>query len=56
MLDRDQLARNDRALTTRAFEGPMKVMRGVAFVIGSLVIALTAYSAIVDRRREYRGG
>ena len=31
----------------------LAVMRGVAFVIGSLVIALTAYSAIVERRREY---
>src|SRR3546814_4052490 len=28
-------------------------MRGVAFAIGSLVVALTTYSAIVDRRREY---
>ena len=53
VLDRDELARNDLALIARAYEVPLGVMRGVAFVIGSLVIALTAYSAIVERRREY---
>ena len=53
VLDRDELARNDLALMARAYEVPLKVMRAVAFVIGSLVIALTTYSAIVDRRREY---
>lgn len=53
VLDRDQLARNDLALMARAYEVPLAVMRSVAFVIGSLVIALTAYSAIVERRREY---
>jgi putative ABC transport system permease protein len=53
VLDRDELARNDLALMARAYEVPLAVMRGVAFVIGSLVIALTAYSAIVERRREY---
>jgi ABC-type antimicrobial peptide transport system, permease component len=28
-------------------------MVGVAFVIGALVIALTAYATVVERRREY---
>ncbi len=53
VLDRDELARNDLALMARAYEVPLGVMRAVAFAIGSLVIALTTYSAIVDRRREY---
>jgi putative ABC transport system permease protein len=53
VLVRAELARNDLALMARAYEVPLAVMRGVAFVIGSLVIALTAYGAIVDRRREY---
>lgn len=53
VLDRDELARNDLALMARAYEVPLAVMRGVAFAIGSLVVALTTYSAIVDRRREY---
>lgn len=53
ILDRDTLAGNDLSLMARAYEVPLAVMRAVAFTIGSLVIALTAYSAIVERRREY---
>jgi putative ABC transport system permease protein len=37
----------------RAYRVPLGVMRVVAFSIGSVVIALTAYTAIADRRREY---
>jgi putative ABC transport system permease protein len=37
----------------RAYRVPLQVMRVVAFAIGSIVIALTAYTAIADRRREY---
>lgn len=53
VLDRDELAENDLALMTRAFGVPLRVMVGVAFATGSLVIALTAYTAIAERRREY---
>ena len=53
VLDRDQLARADLNLMARAYRVPLAVMRGVAFAIGSIVIALTAYTAIADRRREY---
>ena len=53
VLDRDQLARADLDLMARAYRVPLAVMRGVAFAIGSIVIALTAYTAIADRRREY---
>jgi putative ABC transport system permease protein len=53
VLHRDELAEEDVALVTRAFDVPLGVMRSVAFGIGSLVIALTAYTAIADRRREY---
>jgi putative ABC transport system permease protein len=53
VLDRDTLARNDLGLVARAYKVPLTVMRGVAFAIGSLVIALTTYSAIAERSREY---
>lgn len=53
VLDRDQLAANDLALMTRAYEVPLRVMRGVAFGIGIVVIALSVYTEIMDRRREY---
>jgi putative ABC transport system permease protein len=51
--DRDELARRDLAVLTRAYEVPMDVMRIVAFAIGSLVVALSVCTAIMDRRREY---
>jgi putative ABC transport system permease protein len=53
VLDRDQLARADLDLMARAYRVPLAVMRGVAFAVGSIVIALTAHTAIADRRREY---
>lgn len=53
VLDSDELARNDLALITRSFSVPMRIMVGVALAVGSLVIALAAYTAIVERRREY---
>jgi putative ABC transport system permease protein len=53
VLDRNQLARADLKLMARAYSVPLTVMRAVAFAIGSLVIALTVYTAIADRRREY---
>lgn len=52
-LTRDHLAANDLALMTRAYGVPLRLMVSVAFVIGSLVIALTAYTGIMERRREY---
>ena len=51
--DRAELARRDLAVMTRAYRVPMGVMRAVAFVIGSLVVALSVYTAMMDRRREY---
>lgn len=51
--DRDELATQDLAVMTRAYKVPMGVMRGVAFAIGILVIALCVYTAMMDRRREY---
>lgn len=51
--DRDELARRDLAVLTRAYKVPMGFMRAVAFAIGSLVVAFSVYTAMTDRRREY---
>jgi putative ABC transport system permease protein len=53
VLDRNELRTNDVAVMTRALSTPIRLMVVVAFAVGSLVIALSAYSAIIDRRREY---
>lgn len=52
-LDRDQLRRADLDVVARPFRVPIRLMVAVAFAIGSLVIALTTYSAVIERRREY---
>jgi putative ABC transport system permease protein len=53
VLDVDELRDSDRALLTRAYGVPIRVMVAIAFGAGSLVIALTTYAAITERRREY---
>ena len=53
VLTRQQLAANDRALYTGIFGSPMRLMVGVAFLVGALVVALTAYASVAERRREY---
>ena len=52
-LDRQQVRQQELAAATRVYGMPMRLMVGVAFVAGTLVIALTAYTAIAERRREY---
>lgn len=53
VLTRDELKANDLAVMSRPFAVPMRLMRVVAFAVGSLIIALTTYSAIVEHRRDY---
>jgi putative ABC transport system permease protein len=53
VLSRNELKANDLKVITRAFAVPMRVMVGVAFAVGVLVIALTAYAALIEHRRDY---
>ena len=53
VLSPDQLGENDRALLARIMNGPLSLMLLIAFAAGTLIIALTVYSAIVERIREY---
>jgi putative ABC transport system permease protein len=53
VLDRATLRTNDLAVLSKPFATPLRVMLAVAFVVGSLIIALTAYSAIIEHQREY---
>ncbi len=53
VLTRDQIAANDQALKSQAYTAGMKAMLVVAFGIGALVVALTTYTGVVERRREY---
>lgn len=48
-----QLGANDRQLMTGIFGGPMNVMVGIAFIAGILIVALTVYASVLERRRDY---
>ncbi len=47
------LAANDREVLAGIMEGPILLMIGIAFAAATLVIALTVYSGVVERLREY---
>ena len=44
---------NDRQLMARIFSAPVRLMTGIAFVVGTLVVGLILYTATVERSREY---
>jgi putative ABC transport system permease protein len=52
-LTRHEIEQNDLALKGQAYSVGLNLMVGVAFVVGTLVIALTIYAAVMERRREY---
>ena len=41
------------SIATRVYGTPLKLMVAVAFLAGTLIIALAAYNAVTERRREY---
>lgn len=51
-LKRDVIA-NDRKLLGRIFDAPLKLMVGIAFLVGTLVVGLVTYTATIERQREY---
>lgn len=48
-----QLVENDRRLIAGIMAGPIELMVLIAFVAGTLVVALTVYAQVVERAREY---
>jgi putative ABC transport system permease protein len=53
VMTRGELAANDRALMSRAFNSPLLVMVLISLAIGALVIAITTYGFVAERRREF---
>ena len=53
VLDRAQLRAANLELATRIFGKPLQLMVMVAFAAGALIIALTSYAQVAERRREY---
>jgi putative ABC transport system permease protein len=53
VMTKDQIRANDRELLSRAFNSPLLVMVLIALGVGALVIGLTTYGFVSDRRREF---
>lgn len=53
VVDRDELRQAGLTLATRIYGVPLRLMVLVAFLAGTLVIALTAYTSVAERTREY---
>ena len=49
----DELRMNDRALLAKSIAGPIDLMVAIAFAAGTLIVALTVYSQVTERIREY---
>ena len=48
-----QVAANDRSLLAGVMAAPLSLMVAVAFAAGTLIVALTVYSGVVERLAEY---
>lgn len=48
-----EMIANDSKLFGRVFSAPLKLMVGIAFLVGTLVVGMVIYTATVERQREY---
>jgi putative ABC transport system permease protein len=53
VLTKAEMAANDRRLFGRFFSAPVRLMAGIAFLVGTLVVGLVIYTSTVEREREY---
>lgn len=52
-LTKRQMAANDLKLFAKVFSAPLKLMVGIAFLVGTMIVGLVIYTATVERQREY---
>ncbi len=52
-LTKKQMAANDLKLFAKVFSAPLKLMTGIAFLVGTMIVGLVIYTATVERQREY---
>lgn len=50
---KSEMAANDLKLFARIFLTPLRLMVGISFLVGTLIIGLVIYTATVERQREY---
>lgn len=52
-LTKREMASNDLNLFAKVFSAPLKLMVGIAFLVGTMIVGLIIYTATVERQREY---
>jgi putative ABC transport system permease protein len=52
-LTKREMAANDLKLFAKIFAAPLKLMIGIAFLVGTMIVGLIIYTATVERQREY---
>lgn len=52
-LTKREMAANDLNLFAKIFSAPLKLMVGIAFLVGTMIVGLIIYTATVERQREY---
>jgi putative ABC transport system permease protein len=52
-LTKSEMAANDLKLFARVFSAPLKLMVGIAFLVGTMIVGLVIYTITVERQREY---
>lgn len=52
-LTKKELAANDLELFAQVFSAPLRLMVGIAFLVGTMIVGLIIYTATVERQREY---
>lgn len=52
-LTKSEMAANDLRLFAKVFSGPLKLMVGIAFLVGTMIVGLVIYTITVERQREY---
>jgi putative ABC transport system permease protein len=52
-LTKREMAANDLKLFARVFSAPLRLMVGIAFLVGAMIVGLIIYTATVERQREY---
>jgi putative ABC transport system permease protein len=52
-LTKKTMAANDLKLFAKIFSAPLKLMVGISFLVGTMIVGLVIYTATVERQREY---
>ncbi len=52
-LAKKKMAANDLKLFATVFSAPLKLMVGIAFLVGTMIVGLIIYTATIERQREY---